>query len=115
MEKYNREYTDTLMKGRGYSSFNSYQNNKWSRLIDDIGDDCFWIFAHIDTTPGNEGIELSSNVLKGLITMQTPYIQIDHPNFEIFENKLIKYITACMQEDAIENAIYQRQQERKNK
>ncbi len=115
MEKYSYDWCKELMLSRGYEAYGSYQSNNWSKLIGNIDEDCFWIYARINTEKHEEGIQLSSNILKQLINLQTPYFQIDHPDFEGFEKQLIKYIDCCMQQDIIDDILYQRQQDRKNK
>jgi hypothetical protein len=113
--KYSYEWCDALMKSRGYESTGSYMSYKWSKLIGDMQDeDSFWIFAHIRTDQYQEGIQLSSNILKYLISIQTTYIQVDHPEFEHFEKKLVNYIDSCLQHDYVQETIRQRRLERES-
>lgn len=115
-EKYSYEWCERLMKSRGYEAHGSYRSNKWSKLIGDMQDeDSFWIFADINIEQYNQGIQLSSNILKFLINIQTSYIQIDHPDFAGFEGKLIEYINSCLQNDYLKEAIIQRRLDRENK
>ena len=116
MKKYSFEWCEELMTKRGYRPHGSFQSNRWIKDVGDITtEDYFPVFAHIRTKEHSEGIQLSSNPMKMMMTIQSPYIQIDHPNFIDFENKLIKYIDSCMSVDYVEEAVKLRQTERNNR
>lgn len=104
---------ELLMESRGYEPYGFHDSNRWSKLIGDIdNEDSFWIYAHIDL---DKGIQLSSNTMKYLISLETMYFSINHPDFNKFENKLIKYIECCLQQDVIDEALIERQLNRRNK
>lgn len=116
MEKFSYEWCEELMKSRGYESYGSYQSNRWSKLIGNIqNEESFWIYADIKIEPNNNGIQLSSNTMKYMVSLQTPYIQVDHPEFADFEKKLIDYIESCLQHDVTQEVIKQRRLDRENK
>lgn len=112
-EKYGFEWYERLMKSRGYSLV-SGQGSMWSKLIGEMSDESsFWIFATIDKD--NKTVQLSSNPLKMLISLQSSELQVDHPHFEDFEKKLIDYIDQCLQFDWVNEAIKRRQEDRDSK
>lgn len=112
MEKYSREWYEELMQSRGYHENSIMKSNNWSRLVGKSYDeDSFWIHVHIDTD--NKTLRISSNPMKLLISLKSAELQVDHPNFAAFERKMIDYIRACTQEDYVQEAIRQRQAERR--
>ena len=94
-----------LMISRGYEKYNGmyWWWYKYTGIYNDI-----LIFLKVDITQNHCPIQLSSNPMKMLISLNTEYFQIDHPNFINYENKLINYIDACIQYDETNEAIKER-------
>ena len=88
-----REKQLDFMLTHGY---NLYRLDTYTKMISFMSaDESFPIYAEIK----DEKVQLSSAPLghAGVITM--PYIPISHPEFNAFEDRLVRYIVACMRAD----------------
>lgn len=100
-----------ILERYGYSNYSAI-TNMYTKGIGEISDDDYFsIYAQIK----DGKVQLSSNVMKFLITIQTPFIDINHPNFDGFENSLIDYIDACLEDNLTKLALYKRTEKRKNR
>lgn len=93
--KFTEVECDKMMRDRGYEKHHTGGNiTGWSKLIGELDDlDSMWIFADVNRI--NNTVELLCDPFKGLIHLRSPALALDHPRFDYFEDKLIRYMNAC--------------------
>lgn len=89
-----REKQFDIMSSRGYRL---YQLDTYIKTISFTNDPLtFPIYAEIK----DDKVQLSSAPLGHAGVISMPYVSLSHPGFDAFEDRLARYVSACMRADA---------------